>query len=83
MINSDSLDDNPQMAIKIGLFEALKYALKIHAASEKSDHSLDYSCTCITTIDNPVTTELLQKQVNIIAKNWCLEEGMNSLKIQL
>ena len=67
------------MVLTIGMFKALKDALKIHAASEEYDHLLDYSCTFSTTLDNPVIRALVQKQVNIIAKNLCLEEGINSL----
>ena len=69
MINSDSSENDPQMAPPIGLFEALKDELKIHASSEKSGHSLDYSCTLGNTLDNPVIRELVQKQVGFITKN--------------
>ena len=82
MINSDSFENDSQMALTIGLFKAFKDALKIHAASEESDHSLDYSCTYSTTIDNKVIRTLLQNKVKIIAKNGCLEEVMDSLQTQ-
>ena len=61
MIIPDSSDNDYQMALTIGLFEALKDALKIHAASEEYDHSLDYSSTCSTTLDNTVIRALVQK----------------------
>ena len=77
MINSVSLDNDSQMLLTIGLFEALKDALKIHAASEKSDNSLDYSRTFSTTINNTVIRALVKKQVKLIAKNRCLEEDVN------
>ena len=54
MINHDSSENDSQMALTMGMLEALKYELKIHAASEESDNSLDYSRTCSTTIDNPL-----------------------------
>ena len=69
MINSDSSDNDSQITLTIGLFEALKDALKIHAASEKSDHLLDYSRTCSTTIFNPVIRSLFQKHVKPISTN--------------
>ena len=50
MIIPDSSDNDYQMALTIGLFEALKDALKIHAASEEYDNSLDYYRTCSTNI---------------------------------
>ena len=53
------------MALTLGLLYALKDAPKIHAASEGSDHSLDYYCTFSTTIDNPVIRALVQKQVDL------------------
>ena len=56
------------MALTAGLFEALKDALKIHSASEESDHSLDYSRTCSTTLDNPVITALVQKKSSLYQK---------------
>ena len=56
------------MALTIGLLEALKDALKIRATSEEADHSLDCSCTCRTTIDNPDIRALVQNQVEILAK---------------
>ena len=68
MIHYDSLDNDSQMAITIGLFEALKDARKIHAESKDSGHSLDCSSTCSTTIDNTVIRELFKKQVERIAK---------------
>ena len=46
----------------------LKYALVIHADSEESDNSLDYSRTFTTTINNPVIRELFQKQVKLISR---------------
>ena len=59
MIDSYSSDNYYQMALKIGLFEALKYALKIHAAAEEYDHSLNCSSSCSTTLDNKVIRELV------------------------
>ena len=71
------------MVPTISLFKALKDALKINATSEESDHSLDYYCTCSTTLDNPFIRALVQNKVDFIAKNKCLEEGMNYLRTQL
>ena len=53
MINYDSSYNDYQMELTIGLLETLKDALKIHSVSEESDHLLDYSLTCSTTLDNP------------------------------
>ena len=44
---------------------------------------MDYSCTCNTTLDNPVIRALVQNQVELIAKNRCLEEVINYLQTQL
>ena len=60
------------MALTIVLFKVLKYALKIHSASEDSDHSLKYSRNCSTNIDNPIIRALVQKQFEIIAKIYAL-----------
>ena len=79
IINSDSLVNDSQMALAEGLFKALKYSLKIHATSEESYNSLDFSRTCSITLDNPFIRALVKKYVYLIAENWCLDEGMNSL----
>ena len=39
MVDSDSSYNDYQMALTVDLFKALKDELKIHAASEESDHS--------------------------------------------
>ena len=68
ILNSDSLENYNQMANTIDLFKAVKYVLPIHADSEESDNSLDYSRTFTTTINNPVIRELFQKQVKLTAR---------------
>ena len=83
MINSDSSENDSQMALTIGLIEAFKNELKIHASSEESNHSLDYSSTFSTALDNPFIRAIFQNQFKLMAKIRCLEDGMDSLKTQL
>ena len=69
IINYYSLENDSKLALTIGLFEALKDALKMHAVSEKSDHSLNYYRTYIITLDNPVIRALFQNKDVLMAKN--------------